>query len=75
MTKPLESGETVAPSPLDLNRKILLKHRKLPEGDSEEGAVAAAGAGLSQAAEEGILTACFQFRKAAKSFVIAFSDS
>lgn len=32
---PLEKGETKLPSPYSLRRKILLKHKKLPEGQEE----------------------------------------
>ena len=36
VTEPLEPEETLAPSPKMLMGKILLKHRKLPEGSTEE---------------------------------------
>ncbi|KAF2364293.1 C2 domain [Trinorchestia longiramus] len=42
VTEPLEPNETLAPSPYALRYKVLLKHRKLPEGASESGGAAAA---------------------------------
>ncbi|CAH1179228.1 unnamed protein product [Phaedon cochleariae] len=35
LTYPVEKNETKLPSPLSLRRKILLKHKKLPEGQEE----------------------------------------
>lgn len=35
LVQPLEKNETALPSPHDLRRKILLKHKKLPEGEEE----------------------------------------
>ncbi|XP_023013479.2 small wing phospholipase C gamma 1 [Leptinotarsa decemlineata] len=35
LTHPVEKGETKLPSPYSLRRKIILKHKKLPEGQEE----------------------------------------
>lgn len=35
LTQPLDKNETALPSPHDLKRKIILKHKKLPEGAEE----------------------------------------
>lgn len=35
LCNPVEKGETKLPSPYSLRRKILLKHKKLPEGQEE----------------------------------------
>lgn len=35
LTHPMEKNETRLPSPAQLHRKILLKHKKLPEGADE----------------------------------------
>lgn len=35
LCSPVEKGETELPSPYSLRRKILLKHKKLPEGQEE----------------------------------------
>ncbi|XP_072399750.1 1-phosphatidylinositol 4,5-bisphosphate phosphodiesterase gamma-1-like [Diabrotica undecimpunctata] len=35
LTQPVESGETKLPSPYALRKKIILKHKKLPEGQDE----------------------------------------
>lgn len=35
LTYPVEKGESALPSPYQLRRKIILKHKKLPEGAEE----------------------------------------
>lgn len=39
LTQPVEKTETKLPSPKQLQNKIILKHRKLPEGTTEEDSV------------------------------------
>lgn len=39
LTQPIEKTETKLPSPHQLQNKIILKHRKLPEGSTEEDSV------------------------------------
>lgn len=33
LTQPVDKNETALPSPHDLRRKIILKHKKLPDGE------------------------------------------
>lgn len=52
LTQPVDKTETKLPSPHQLQNKIILKHRKLPEGKTEEDSV-------SVQSEDGMLALFF----------------